>query len=155
MIISINIKLQPDEPQKVLWLWLKKWHLQPYRYIFCDKIWSTRSEGFITIPTVISLKNILKCNCTCILHCCMVTVLLQLKTLLPCIVWNSIIYCIWPLQLEVMYYWDYRKYFLKDSVSYNLNSRLPLFQGSITSSKYFVINSTGKSSIRLKQSFYL
>jgi hypothetical protein len=29
----------------------------------------------------------------------------------------------------------------------NLNSRLPLFQGSNTSSKYFVINSTCKSSI--------
>ena len=31
----------------------------------------------------------------------------------------------------------------------NFNSRLPLFQGSNTLKKYFIINSTGKSSIRL------
>ena len=35
------------------------------------------------------------------------------------------------------------------SIATLLNSRLPLFQGSNTSLKYFVVNSTGKSSISL------
>ena len=36
---------------------------------------------------------------------------------------------------------------------FNLDSRLPLFQGSITSSKYFVINSTGNCIIRFVTQF--
>ena len=70
----------------------------------------------------------------------MVTVQLQLKTV-----------CIQLLTpaIEVIYYGDYRKCFFKVQHFFNLSSRLPLVQGSITSSKYFVINSTGNGSIRL------
>ena len=44
------------------------------------------------------------------LHCCMVTVRLQLKTLLPCILHLT------P-EIEIIYYRDYRKCILKGSIS--------------------------------------
>ena len=67
------------------------------------------------------------------------TVRLQVQTLLPCIL-------LLTPEIEVIYH----QYNTGNSPEIcNLYSRLPLFQGSNTSLKYFVINSTGKSSIRL------
>ena len=71
----------------------------------------------------------------------MVTVQLQLKTVCtytafdPCNRGNLL--------------WRLKEMLFKVQHFFNLSSRLPLVQGSITSSKYFVINSTGNGSIRL------
>ena len=113
----LRIILKKREKQKKIFLWQSLQCSDSFVY-FCRKMPKVQSildrewlSDRINVPRLneelaksVGAKNVFTHFKG--YHCCMVTVRLQLKTLLPCLL--HLIPAI-----EVMYYWDYRKCFLK------------------------------------------